>query len=282
MKKLMYLLCMGLVCIWSGRANAILIDPYDNALPPDGVYGLLYGNYYHADEFTGSNGKKAADADLTATVSVVRFIGYKHLGKLPLAFQVIAPFGALEEKKVFNEKSSGVGDLIFGPGVFLFSDEALKLNLSYWLYVFTPTGDWDKNRSINLGQNHWYVEHQLALNKQFDKFVYDMNLNFYQHTEESERKLQMPDRFEIESSLGYQITDKLIFGINAGGYVDLSSAKVNGLTLADSKAERWQVGPTIGYSFTDKLGANLRWTNDVSSTNDSKGNDIWLRINYAF
>lgn len=282
MKKMLFLICLGLVCLWQSKADALLIDPYDNALPPDGFYGLVYGNYYHAASFTGPGGKKAADADLTAAVSLVRLLGYRHVGGLPLAFQVIAPFGQVEEKKLFNEKSSGAGDLVFGPGIFLYSDEASKLNLSYWLYFFAPTGDWDKSRTINLGQNHWYFEHQLALNKQFGSFVYDMNLNYYQHTEESDNKLQKADRFELETSLGYQLTDKLVVGINAGGYADLGSAKVNGVAVADSKAERWQLGPSIGYSITDRLGANLRWTNDVSATNDSKGNDVFLRINYAF
>ena len=285
MKKLIYLLSLTLVCcLWSGIAQALLIDPYDNVLPPDGSYGLLYGNYYHAGELTGAGGDKAADLDLTATVSLLRSSNYFHVGKLPLGFQVILPFGRIEEKKLLNESSSGLGDIVFGPGIFLHSRETdtLKTYLSYWFYTFAPTGAWDKDKTINLGQHHWYFEHQLAFNAQLKSFVYDMNLNFYHHIEDSSNKLKRPGRFEVETSLGYQVTDKLLVGVNGGGYWDGNASKVDGIAVADSKAERFQFGPTISYSITDKLGANLRWTHDVSSTNDTKGDDVWLRFSYAF
>lgn len=282
MKKLICSMFLVLACFWSGTANAVLVDPNDNALAPDGFYGLFYGNYYHADEFTGPDGKKAAGADLTATIGLMRLIGYKHLGKLPAAFQVILPFGEVEEKKLFAQKSSGVGDLTFGPGVFLYSSEEAKTHVSYWLYLFAPTGDWDKTKTINLGRNHWSFEHQLAVNTQFNKFIGDMNLNFYHHAKETDNDLHRPQRFELEASLAYQATDRLVVGLNGGGYVDLDEVEVAGADVADTRSRRWQVGPSIGYSMTDRLGVNLRWTKDVSAMNDSKGDDIWLRLSYAF
>lgn len=284
MKKLFCVLSLTLVCLWCGMAQALLIDPYDNVLPPDGSYGLLYGNYYHAGELTGSGGNKAADIDLTAVVSLLRSSNFFHVGKVPLGFQVILPFGKIKETKLLNESSSGLGDIVFGPGIFLHTHESdtLKTYVSYWLYTIAPTGEWERNKTINLGQHHWYFEHQLAFNAQFRNVVYDMNLNYYQHIEDSSTKLQKPGRFEVETSLGYQLTDKLVVGVNGGGYWDGRATKVDGIPVADSKAERIQIGPTIGYSITDKLGANLRWTHDVSSTNDTKGDDVWLRLSYAF
>ena len=281
MRKLVCLL-LGMALLWGGTAQAILVDPYDNALAPDGVYGLLYGNYYHADEFTGPDGDKAVSADLSAYVSLVRVIGYKKIGKLPAAFQIILPFGKIEEKKFFKESSEGIGDLTFGPGVFLYNNDDTRTYVSYWFYAFAPTGDFDKDRVINLGRNHWSFEHQIAINKQYKGLVYDMNLNYYHHTEESKTKLERSDRFELETSIAYQLNDKLVLGINGGGYADFGKAKIDGVSAADTRAERWQVGPSIGYTINERMGVNFRWSNDVSATNDSKGNDIWLRVNYAF
>lgn len=270
------------VLAWAGSAQAILVDPYDNIIAPDGFYGLAYGNYYHAGEFTGPNGDKVADIDLTATVGILRPIGYFHLGPVAAAFQVIVPFGKLEEKDLFDEDSSGLGDIIFGPGVFLYTSEQSNTYLSYWFYAFAPTGEWDKNQTINLGQNHWYFEHQLALNQLFGKFVVDTNLNYYHHTEEPDNDWQAPPRFEVEASVAYQITDKLIIGVNGGGYWDLDEAEANGQSVDDTRAKRIQLGPTLGYQLTEKFGANLRWTHDISAANDTKGDDVWLRVSYAF
>jgi len=282
MKKLICSLCLGVVCFLGSRAEAIIIDPYDNALAPDGVYGIFYENYYHADEFTGPNGNKAASADLTSAVSIVRAIAYKHIAKVPLAFQVIVPIGYVEEKKVFHEKSSGIGDIAFGPGVFLYNNDETKTAISLWAYFIAPTGEWDKNQAINFGGNHWIFESQVAVNQQFGKFIYDMNINNYFHTKEPDTHTELPDRMELEMSLAYQVTDKLVAGLNGGGFWDLENIKVGGVTVADSKSERTEVGLSAGYTFTDKLGANFRWSHDVTSQNSTTGDNFWLRLSYAF
>lgn len=275
---------LALAVWWAGSAQAILIDPYDNVLAPDGYYGLAYFNYYHAGELVGPNGEKAADIDLTATVGVLRPLAYFHLGPVPLAFQVIVPFGRVEESDLLDEDSSGLGDVIFGPGVFLYANQTSNTYVSYWFYAFAPTGAWDKDQVINLGQHHWYFEHQLAFNQIFGKVVFDMNLNLYHHLEEPDNDVTLPPRFEIETSLAYQITDKLIAGVNWGGYWDLDQAEDgNGNAIPATKLKRFnQFGPTLGYQATERFGVNLRWTHDFSVANDTKGDDVWLRASYAF
>ena len=282
MKKLIAGLSLALLCLSATNALAVLVDFYDNALAPDGVYGLFYGNYYHADEFTDSDGDKAVSADLTASVAIARIVGYKTLGDYHFAYQAILPVGEVKESKVFDESSSGIGDLTFGPAVFLYADDNSGTYLSYWFYITAPTGEWDNDQAINLGAHHWYFQHQLALTAMLGDFVCDMNLNYYQHTEEDDTKTEAPDRFEVEASLGYPLTDKLMIGVNGGFYQDLDKVEVAGVKQEDSDAERWQFGPSISYTVTERLGVNLRWTHDVYAENDSKGDDVWLRLGYAF
>jgi len=280
MQKNVISLCLGLTLLWAGVANAVLIDPYDNFHAPDGYYGLLYGNYYTADKLDTSDGD--LDIDLTAKVSVFRGLKYFHLAGIPLAFQVILPFGEVEESKLLNEKSSGLGDAIFGPAVFLHSDTETNTYLSYWFYIFAPTGEWNRDQTINLGRNTWYFEHQLAFAKMFGNFVYDMNLNYYHFLEEPDNDYTAPQRFEVEASLAYQLNEKLILGVNGGGYWDLDEGEANGDSVPGSKTNRVQFGPSIGYQATEQLGLSLRWTHDLSAKNDTQGDDFWLRLAYAF
>jgi len=288
MKGRLVTLCLVAALCWAGSARAILIDPYDNVLAPDGYYALGYFNYYHANELTGPNGDEVGDLDLTATVGIARALMYKHLGPVPAAFQVIVPFGKIkgefkfDGETIFDDTSSGLGDVVFGPGVFLYTNNDSGTYLSYWFYAFAPTGAWDEDQAINLGLHHWYFEHQLAYNQLMGKFVFDMNLNYYHHTEESDRNYKAPPRFELETSLAYQVTEKLILGVNGGGYWDLDEGEVDGDSVDDTKAKRIQFGPTLGYQITERFGANLRWTHDMSAANDTKGDDVWLRASYAF
>jgi hypothetical protein len=266
------------------RAAVVLIDTYDNILAPDGTYALLYPNHYQAGALMGSDGSKVAEADLNLDLVFARVITYKHVGKLALAFQVIAPFGRVEETMLLDQSSSGIGDLIFGPGVFLYTNEASGTYVSYWLYAFAPTGDFDAARSVNLGAHHWYFEHQLALNQTFlgKKVVVDANLNFYHHAEEPDTELKSPLRFEVAASVGYQLTDKLIAGVNGGAYWDLGDLEASGAALADTSARKTALGPMLSYQLTAKLAATFRWTHDLSAANDFKGDDLWLRASYAF
>ena len=282
MKKFVIPMALCLIFFWTSVAGAVLIDPYDNYLPPDGFYGLLYGNYYHAYELTDSSGKKAAGINLTAKVAVARGLYYHHIGKVPLAFQLIVPMGQVQETKLFQERSSGVGDITFGPAIFLYANQKQNTYLSYWFYITAPTGQWDKNQTINLGAHHWYFEHQLAFEQLWKGVVYDMNLNYYQHLKEPDTDYTAPDRFELEASLAYQLTDKFVVGVNGGGYWDQGNGKVNGADVPATKAKRIQFGPSMGYNITQNLGVNLRWTHDLASSNDTKGDDVWMRVSYAF
>jgi len=280
MKKTFLTFALGFTLIWASSASAVLIDPYDNFLAPDGYYGLVYGNYYTADKLVTTGGD--LDIDLQATVAILRVLKYFHVADIPVALQVIVPFGEVKETKLLNEKSSGLGDIIFGPGVFFHADTESNTYLSYWFYAFAPTGEWDAAQTINLGRNTWYFEHQLAFAKMMGPFVYDMNLNFYHFTEESDTNYTAPNRFELEASLAYQVNEQLSLGVHGGGYWDLEDGEVNGVTVPDTEAKRVQLGPSVNYQFNERLGANLRWTHDISVSNDTEGDDIWLRFAYAF
>jgi hypothetical protein len=265
------------------RAATVLVDHGDNVLAPDGWYALAYPSLYLSSAFNGSDGKKAADVDLVTDLVLLRAITYQHLGKLPFAFQVILPVGQVNETKLFDEKSSGIGDLIFGPGAFLYANEKSATYLSVWLYGYAPTGAWDASQTVNFGAHHWYFEEQLSFNKTFaSKFCFDLNVNFYQHTEEPDTNVTPPPRFELAAIVGYQLNPKLILGLNGGAYWDLSDSKVAGVKAADTAASATAFGPSAAYQATDKLGLTFRWTHDFSATNDFQGDAFWLRGTYAF
>jgi hypothetical protein len=275
---------LGLASAMPARAAVVLIDSYDNALAPDGYYSLAYPFHYSAGELRGPGGSKLADADFSLDVVFLRAVAYKHVGKLPLAFQVILPVGRLQESTLADVKSSGLGDTIFGPGAFLYANEAMGTTISYWLYLYAPTGKYASSQApFNLGTNHWYFEHQLAFNQVIQKrIVLDANLNFYHHTEDRDLNTTAPLRFELAAIAAYQVTDQLLIGVHGGAYWDLGDVEVNGVSTPDTAASAVALGPALSYQWTPKLGTTLRYTRDVSATNDFVGNGFWLRMSYAF
>lgn len=266
------------------RAGVVLIDPYDNVLAPDGVYTLLYPFHLQASKLMGPNGDEVADADFRLDLVFARVIAYRHVAGIPLTFQVIQPFGRVEESKLLDASSSGLGDLTFGPGAFLYANDERGTYVSYWLYATAPTGAFDREKPVNLGGHHWAFEHQLAVNQTFlgKKVVFDANLNFYHHAEEPDTRLRLPLRFEVAAIVGYQFTEKLIAGVHGGAYWDLDDGEVDGVEVPDSAARSAALGPAVSYQVTPRFAAAFRWTHDVSVANDFKGDGFWLRASYAF
>lgn len=284
-KRLTIPALLALFLFWAVSALAINIHPYDNILAPDGFYGLAYAEWYHAGKYNDSHGDKAADANLDVYAALLRPIYYFHAGPVPAAMQVIVPFGSISldsEALGVDETSSGLGDIVLGPGVFLYENADKGTYLSLWFYAIAPTGTWDEDKAVNFGAHHWYFEPQLAFNQTLAGFVLDVNLNYYMHTEESDRNYKAPDRFEVETSLVYTFTPALLAGVNFGGYWDMDEGEADGAKVDGTKARRLQVGPTLAYQFTDRLAGNLRWTHDVYASNDFSGDDFWLRVSYAF
>lgn len=283
MKNLLRTLPAVLFLLWSVSAQAVFLDPYDNVLFPEGFYTSVYGNYYTAGHRTDSHGTES-NAEFSSIMSTVRSSYYKKVLDVPLVFQVGIPFGEIREKQAggVNEKSSGLADIWFGPGVFLYSNEKSQTHISYWFYAYAPTGEFNKNNVYaNLGWNHWYFMNQLAVAQGHGKFIFDLLLNHYIHTKERDL-IETPDRLELDTSLGYQVTPKFLVGLNFGGHWDLGNYKQDGTTFENSGAERYEFGPVLAYNFTDKFSATLRWNYDMFSRNDTKGNDYWLRVSYAF
>lgn len=283
MKSLLRILPVALLLCCSTSAQAVFLDPYDNVLFPDGFYTSIYGNFYSAGKRTDSQGDES-NADFTVLTSTVRASYYKKILDIPTVFQVGIPFGEIREKSggALKERSSGLADIWFGPGVFLYSNEKTQTHISYWFYAYAPTGQFNKNNTYaNLGWNHWYFENQLAVAQGYGNFIFDMLLNHYIHTRERDL-IETPDRLELDTSLGYQVTPKFLVGLNLGGHWDLGDYKQGGTTFKNSGAERYEFGPVLAYTFTDKFSATLRWNYDMFSRNDTKGNDFWVRISYAF
>ena len=89
------------------------------ALPPPGFYGMVFGNYYHADRLKDGQGNTIPLAfDLKAAVVAPRLVwvtGEKFLGG-QLAFHAVAPLLNLKVSVAgTSQTKSGLGDMTVGP-----------------------------------------------------------------------------------------------------------------------------------------------------------------------
>lgn len=281
------------VLLFSVQARAIVLDFLDNVACPPGLYGLAYYSYYTAPDLKddgGHNLKTASgkDLDLTLHQLALRPVYYGKAGSALWAANAIVPVGRLEARNFTTERkqsSSGIGDIMFGPAIFLFQEEKSMTALSFWEFVSAPTGPFSKGRArqygTNYGLGYWYLQHQLAFATSFyDKspISYDMNISYYQKFDGNHQ--EPADSMEVEGILGYGITPAIRVGVYGVYYWDLKKGEdINGYDILKKKA--FSAGPSIAYG-TEKWGLNFRWVKDFDVENTTKGDYLFLRFSYAF
>lgn len=286
------LLSLVLVGIMCGSSRAIVLDFYDNVAAPPGFYGLAYYNFYDAPKLKDDSGrtvKTATGDDISMTMNVVSLRPVVYLKGLDTlwAFNAVIPFGKMEQRNLSTgatETSSGLGDILIGPAVFLFQHEKTGTFLSFWEFVSVPTGDYSRIRAIeggpNLGYKYWYLQHQLAFATSFvekSKWSYDMNVSYFQKFNTTD--LKPGDSMEFEGILGYGITDAFRVGAYARYWFDLKGS--TSYDVDSDKVKIFSAGPSIAYA-KEKWGLNLRYVYDFDVKNSVQGSQVWLRFNYSF
>jgi hypothetical protein len=271
------------------QAEATMLDFQDNLASPPGFYGCLYYNNYTASRLTDHTGKKVSDLALSYNVGTLKPSYYFKLWDRTFAIGANIPFGTVRAKNNLGDKesSSGLGDIVLAPGIFLYENNNTGTFLSFWENISIPTGSWSETRALrggpNLGTHFWFLQHQFAFAQLLDKgkYSFDLNLNYYQKFKESKLDVRIGDSFEAEAIAGYGITDKLRAGVYIDYWTDLKDTKVDGSKVDHSKREFLSIGPSLTYG-TEKWAVHFRFVPDVISENGPKGFQTWLRFLYNF
>jgi len=270
--------------IWGvlSQAQADVIDPYDNINAPPGANALItYWNYYHLPEFSPKNGDDI-DIDVDVSVLAVRPVHFfsKKLAGHSWGLNAILPLGHCSMDNMKN--STGLGDIIVGPFIYLVENEKDNVYLSFWEFIQAPTGQYDKDKATNIGTDRWFFEHELAFGWYPGRFGVDANLNYWQFLKSKELKEERPDALELEAVLHYGITDKFRIGIQGAAWWDMDDYKYDGIKAEDTKGTNYKLGINLGYSLQENLILNLRYMKDIKSDNFTEGSHAYFKITYLF
>lgn len=255
-------------------ANADVLDPLDNAPAPVGTKVLAsYFAYQHLPEYEDQDGN-TVDIGVDVTYAAFRpvYFAGKVLGKT-WGVNGVIPFFHIGTDG--EDNADGVGDLVVGPFLFLHENPKEQFFLSFWEFAYTPTGHSD------VSNDSWWFQHQLALGWYPGPWSLDVCLNYWQRDEDSAGD-DLPDAFEAEAVLGYAVTDKFRFGVQAAWWKDFDDIESSGVSLDGTEGENLKLGFNLGYMLQENLMINLRYMHDVESEAFTKGSWTYLRIVYIW
>ncbi|EJN23639.1 protein involved in meta-pathway of phenol degradation [Pseudomonas sp. GM78] len=280
-----------LLATLAGNAQAIDVDAgeYSAALPAGSNIGLLYLQHAERRSLYSDGDKVAIKAGLDSDIGILRVANYQQLGDYTINTQFLLPFGRLEGTRDNDAlgQTSGTGDLILASTLWLVNDPAKNRYWGIAPYLFVPTGSYDHNDILNLGENRWKMTLQtgyvtgltekLSLDLTADVTVFGKNDDF---TSQGLTLRQKP-LWQAQTYLRYAVTPKLSVHVGAsqlwGG-----ESRIDGQDQGDEPGtSKYRVGGS--YWMTPTFQALLNYGQDVSVDNGFKEEQrVNLRLLWVF
>lgn len=242
-------ICLAFVGAAGGvRAQEIL--PNDFVPAPAGTnVALGYYLYGHNTSLSVAGGPTyRANTGLETHLGIARYVHYYSLAGLPAGWQVFQVFGSLSGAKAGGQSlgsSFGAANLALSAFLWPYSNDQSKTHFGVFGYIYPPTGTYDRNKGINIGDNRWRGTIQIGLNQGFGERVSvdaGLDATFYGDNTEpavGRRLSQSPSyRFQtfvnynwtktFVTSLGYQAIlggDQKLDGVFTGGRTELQRVR---------------------------------------------------------
>ncbi|MGA0611994.1 transporter [Caldimonas sp. KR1-144] len=223
-------------------AQALEVTAGDYEIYPAGVnIGVLYYQHATRSDLYANGTKVLGNAKLTSDIGIARYIRPIALSETAtLDINVIQPFGHLHAKDdvAFLGSRSGAADLILGAPVKFLMDPATRDAFSVGPYLYLPTGTYDRNKPLNLGENRWKFLLQLAYVKHFNPnwaldVVGDVEVNRKNDDfGPAGDTMKQDPRKEIQAHLRYMPSQATAFSVGVGRYW-VADQEVNGATVME-------------------------------------------------
>ncbi|MFL8991058.1 MULTISPECIES: transporter [Pseudomonas] len=275
----------------AGNAQAVDVDAgeYAAALPAGSNIGLLYLQHAQRRSLYSDGHKVAVKAGLDSDIGILRVANYQQLGDYTVNSQFLLPFGRLEGTRDNDSlgQTSGVGDLILASTLWLVNDPAKNRYWGIAPYLYVPTGNYDRNDALNLGENRWklilqtgYVTgltEKLSLDLTADVTLFGKNDDFSSQG----LTLRQKPQWQAQTYLRYAVTPKLSVHVGAsqlwGGETRLDGQDQND----EPDTSKFRVGGS--YWLTPAFQALVNYGQDVSVDNGFKEKQrVNLRLLWVF
>ena len=251
------------------------------ALPPPGLYGIVYGNSYSADRVNDKDGNDLHIPGFKVSANVVapRLVwvpGIKVLGG-DLVVHTIVPLVSLKVQAGGNSQSkSGLGDMTVGVGTGFHHSQNLHSVLA--VDAMLSTGAYTKDDLANIGRNYSAVEPVYAISYiDPNGFNADAKFGYLINTKNSSTDYKSGQEFHFDYSAGWGIGNGLTVG--AGGYVyqQMTADSRAGVTLDGSKGSAIAAGPSLKYDSGKGWFVTAKWQQEMSVKNRAQGSALWLK-----
>ena len=270
-----------------GGGLSIYPDGLENylvgALPPPGVHALVYAGAARYDTLRGNSGQSLLqDFKVDVNVLAPRLIWVTPAQVFggQLAFHAIAPLLDVDFRaNGARFKSSGLGDITFGPALGYHVSPTLHYVLG--LDMYAPTGHYDRTDPSSLGKNYWTAQPVAAITyMQPTGFNADLKVMYDFNFRNNATDTRSGQAIHADYSAGWGIGNGWVFGV--GGYVYQQTTNDQGPAAAQGKARALAVGPSIRYANERGWLLTVKWQKEFEVRNRPSGSQFYIKASIPF
>jgi hypothetical protein len=254
---------------------------YAGAIPPQGLYGVIYTNYYTADRYNDGKGRSVIpDFHLTVDAVAARLF---YQSNLELAGGRVGFFAIGSGARIASRDASSSHSVVAMGDMTLGSTVGWQRGDWHTLAAFdlvVPTGSYNIHRALNTGNNYasfrpiFAVSYLPASGWELSaKVTYTFN---FRNNDTDYRSGQL---FHFDYSASYAVTPALRVGVNGYYLRQTTDDRQHGATV-NGDGNRTQVvaiGPAARYQFTH-ASLEVKVLKEFAARNHSEGESVWAKV----
>ena len=286
------LMCLAAAMGLPGRAAAQEIQPYEFTPLPAGTNVLLgYYTYGHYTSFNVAAGPTFKNSKLETSFANLRYVHFfNELAGHPVGIQLFQVFGSESGGNVGGRRigsAFGAQNLALSAFIFPYVNTASKTNTNVTVFLYPPTGTYDRNSAINVGDGRWRGDLQLGLTQgfgehfgvdlEFDAMFYGDNNNAFP----TNGRLSQDPSLRAQVWANYRWSPAFSTSIGYEGLFN-GDQRYNGF-LTGSKTDEHRVRFNAALFVTPKVQTMLELNHDFAAFGGFKQDfGAQLRLLYVF
>ncbi len=223
------------------------------------------------------------DALFAAYATKILLLGaYWTLGILPqvrLADQSIlaGPIGRPDSKQ--TSTVAGLGDLILLPYLLGWNFGQFHVSTDCMLYM--PTGSYDRQRIIDIGDNRWAFEPDVGVTwmQERSRIEASVFIGYTINTKNTASHYLSGDEFHADFALAEHLPHGLILGMAGYAFQQTTGDSGSGAIFGPFKGRVIALGPLIGSTFPimrHLVTFTFKYEVEFEAQNRLTGNELWL------
>ncbi len=234
------LLILGALLTQQSYAIDVNVGDY-TTLPSGSNLGVFYYQHSEMDGYYQKGDKTHADS--RSDIGIARLIHYTDIAGLRATPQVVIPFGSVRNTQIGDahlNNASGFADPIIASAFWLINQPeqgASGRYLAVTPFIYLPLGQYDKHDAVNLGENRFKYDVQLAwVQPLYGKwgFEFYQDAIWYGDNDDAgsgNQTLSQDTSYQTQVNLRYDLNAKQRFALgyaaNYGGEQFLDGVRLN-------------------------------------------------------